>query len=72
MTNKDAGEKYISVLNRLSGKNMLTALKVSLSKPFLALFIFTPKDYHMLVQYHSSSHHNLHHYESFHGVLFAF
>ena len=39
MTNNETGEKYISVLNRLSGKNMLTALKVSLNKPSLAFFM---------------------------------
>jgi len=39
MADQDSSEKYISVLNRLSGQNILTALKASLNKPSLALFM---------------------------------
>ena len=39
MSKKDSGEKFIGVLNRLSRQTMLTALKVSLGKPSLAVFM---------------------------------
>lgn len=39
MSSQDNGERYIGVLNKLSGKNMLTALRVSFGKPSLALYM---------------------------------